>query len=261
MMHTFIVAVAVAVLVADGSILRVAEAGQVAPGVECREIEECRRLALEARDRGAYEAFHDLAWRVIQTGRRDDPESLYLLARAQSLSNRPTDALVTLKRLAAMGVVYDAATNEDLRQVRALPGWPQVAAMPAVAGPAPASPPVASSAVTSSPAASATVARPPVGRPEVVSRTPPPIAPETTAAKPAPLVAGPKIEALAVAQAVHFSATGYVPGGLAYDSVSRRFLVGDLYARKLLVVGEGSDHVVDMVRAESARFQDVTAME
>ena len=34
-----------------------------------------------------------------------------------------------------------------------------------------------------------------------------------------------------------------------------------LYARKLLVVGEGSDHVVDMVRADSAGFQDVTAIE
>ena len=54
---------------------------------------------------------------------------MYLLARAQSLSNRPTDALVTLRRLADMGVVYDAATNEDLWQVRALPGWPQVAAL------------------------------------------------------------------------------------------------------------------------------------
>ena len=128
-MDTVIVAVAVAVLVANGSTLGVTEASQVPARVECHEVQECQRLALEAHGRGAYETFHDFAWRTIQTGRRNDPELMYLLARAQSLSNRPTDALVTLQRLAEMGVVYDATTNEDLWRVRALPGWPQVAAL------------------------------------------------------------------------------------------------------------------------------------
>ncbi len=86
-------------------------------------------------------------------------------------------------------------------------------------------------------------------------------APAPSPPTPAAPIVGPKIQALSVVEAVHFSAPGYVPGGLAYDAVSRRFLVGDLYARKLLVVGEGSDHVVDMVRADSAGFQDVTAIE
>src|SRR6188768_1711172 len=122
-MHTVIVALAVAFLVANGS--AATEASQIAARVECHEVQECRRLALEARERGANETFHDLAWRTIQTGRRNDPELLYLLARAQSLSNRPTDALVTLRRLVEMGVAYDATTNVDLRGVRALPGWPQ----------------------------------------------------------------------------------------------------------------------------------------
>ncbi len=228
-MNTVIIAVAVAVLVANGSTLGVAEASQIGAEVDCHEVQECQRFALEARARGAYETFHDLAWRAVQTGRRNDPELLYLLARAQSLSNRPTDALVTLKRLAEMGVVYDATTNEDLRQVRALPGWPQVAAL--IGG-------LAGSGLAS--------------RTTIRSSIPPVATPPTPTAK---------IQALTVGEAVHFSAPGYVPGGLAYDAVSRRFLVGDLYARKLLVVGEGSDHVVDMVRADSARFQDVTAIE
>ena len=250
-MNTVVVAVAVAVLLANGSTTGITEASQIAAGVECHEVQECRRLALEARERGAYETFHDFAWRTIQTGRRNDPELLYLLARAQSLSNRPTDALVTLKRLADMGVVYDAATNEDLRGVRALPGWPQVAALidrVASSGVPPPSP-----RATLPEAPRATV-------PEAPRATPPP-SPRTTPPKPAALIGELKIEALPVGDALHFSAPGYVPGGLAYDSVSRRFLVGDLYARKLLVVGEGSDHVVDLVRAESARFQDVTAIE
>ena len=45
-----------------------------------------------------------------------------MLARAQSLSGRPLDALVMLQRLAA-GLATDAATSDDFRRVRALPGW------------------------------------------------------------------------------------------------------------------------------------------
>jgi hypothetical protein len=155
---------------------------------------------------------------------------MYLLARAQSLSNRPTAALVTLRRLAEMGMVYDATTNEDLWAVRTLPGWPQVAAL--------------------------------IDRVAASDVPPPsPRAPAATPPRPTALIVEPKIQELAVVDAIRFSAPGYVPGGLAYDSVSRRFLVGDLSARKLLVVGEGSNHVEDMVRADSARFQDVTAIE
>jgi len=259
-MNTVVVAVAVAVLLANGSTIGITEASQIAAGVECHEVQECRRLALEARERGAYETFHDFAWRTIQTGRRNDPELLYLLARAQSLSNRPTDALVTLKRLAEMGVVYDAATNEDLRGVRALPGWPLVAALidrgAAGSDVPPASPratrPEAPRATSPEASRATRPEAPRVTRPEAPRATPP---------TPTEPIGELKIDALPVGGAVHFSAPGYVPGGLAYDSVSRRFLVGDLYARKLLVVGEGTDHVVDMVRADSARFQDVTAIE
>ena len=54
---------------------------------------------------------------------------MYLLARAQSLSGRPGDALVMLRRLAQLGVPTDAAENDDFRRVRALAGWAEVEAL------------------------------------------------------------------------------------------------------------------------------------
>jgi hypothetical protein len=54
---------------------------------------------------------------------------------------------------------------------------------------------------------------------------------------------------------------GFAPGGLAYDAVSRRFVFGDRRGRRLIVVGEGSNHAVDFVRAESAGFHEISAIE
>jgi sugar lactone lactonase YvrE len=51
-----------------------------------------------------------------------------------------------------------------------------------------------------------------------------------------------------------------VPGGFAYDAVSQRLLFGDVTGRRLFVVGDGSDRTVDLVRADSAGFDDVTAI-
>ena len=101
---------------------------QVAP-IDCQEPKACGELALEARARGAYEAFHDLAWRAVQTGRPNDPDLMYLLARAQALSGRRRDALVMLRRLAESGIATDAATDEDFRRVRELPEWPYIAGL------------------------------------------------------------------------------------------------------------------------------------
>src|SRR5262245_9197775 len=69
----------------------------------CSEWRECRQMALDAAASGQYELFHDLAWRTVQTGPRNDPALMFLLARAQALSNRPHDALVMLQRLADKG--------------------------------------------------------------------------------------------------------------------------------------------------------------
>ena len=61
--------------------------------------------------------------------------------------------------------------------------------------------------------------------------------------------------------AVRFSTGRFLAAGLAYDAVSRRFVIGDGLGRKLIVVGVGSDHADDMVRADSAGFDDVVALD
>ena len=50
--------------------------------------------------------FHDLAWRAVQKGKPNDPDLMLLLARAQSLSGRPGDALVMLGRIVDLGAVH-----------------------------------------------------------------------------------------------------------------------------------------------------------
>jgi hypothetical protein len=194
----------------------------------CTEWRECRRLALAAADRGDYETFHDLAWRAVQTGPSRDPALMYLLARAQALSGRAHDALVMLQRLAEMGVPSDAASNEDFRWTRELPGWPELAARFERAAHPDMPPAVAATSGSASPAAPA----------------PPP------ASTPAPL-----------AEAARFSTDRFSFGGLAYDAVSQRLLLGDRFGRKLIVVGDGSNHTVDLVRADSAGFHDISAIE
>jgi hypothetical protein len=100
-----------------------ATAQEPAAGGECESWQRCRALALEAAERREYEVFHDLAWRAVQKGPKNDADLMTMLARAQSLSGRPHDALVMLHRLAAMGIATDAATSEDFRRVRSLAGW------------------------------------------------------------------------------------------------------------------------------------------
>jgi hypothetical protein len=204
----------------------------------CTEWRDCRQLALAAADRGEYETFHDLAWRAVQTGPPKDPALMYLLARAQSLSGRPHDALVMLQRLAEMGVALDADTNEDFSRTRQLPGWPEVAArIERITHPD--SPPAAAVAVSSSPPSVTEPAR----RLAVVTPAPPTVtlAPTT--------------------EAVRFSTAHFAVSGLAYDAVSHRFLFGDRLGRKLIVVGDDSNHAVDLVRADSAGFHEISAIE
>ena len=203
----------------------------------CTEWHDCRQQALAAASRGEYETFHDLAWRTVQTGPPKDPALMYLLARAQALSGRPHDALIMLQRLAEMGVPSDAETNDDFIGTRQLPGWPDVAASIARVI-RPGSPPAAVAVPTSVPAPAVT----PV--PSVATPAP------SSAASPSPALEG-----------VRFSTGGFTPGGLAYDAVSHRFVFGDRLGRKLIVVSEGTNHPVDFVRAESAGFHEISALE
>ena len=192
-------------------------------GSDCREWTECRRLALEAAERHDYETFHDLAWRAVQTGPRRDPALMYLLARAQVLSGRPHDALITIQRLAETGVTTDAATNGEFERMRSLPGWPAVEAL--IEG-------VRSSG----------------------SRT------DVSAKDRSPAVAT-ATEAAPVEEAVRISTPPFIASGLAYDAVSGRFVVGDLNGRRLIIVQDGADHAVNLVGAESAGFHEIRALE
>jgi hypothetical protein len=211
---------------------------------DCREWHECQRLALDAASQGEYERFHDLAWRAIQTGPKNDPSLMLMLARAQSLSGRPHDALVMLQRLAAMGIATDAATNDDFRRVRKLPGWAEFAA--------------GAREATTSPKAAETKPAVPAPAERVATKPPEAVAPPPTAPKPAMAAAVTTREG---DEAVRFDTLPFTPAGLAYDAVSRRFIVGDRRARRLAVVDEFSHHVANLASAQSAGFGDIAALE
>ena len=215
----------------------------------CRDWRQCQQLALDAAGRSDYETFHDLAWRTVQLGPRQDPALMFMLARAQCLSGRPHDALVMLQRIAKSGVAAEAVTSDDFKRTRDLPEWPEVRAL--IEG-TPPPPPVPKPAVpTSSPRAA--VAAPSPSNPPpapLVSPAPAPSAP------PAPVATKPAT----IDQSIRLSGS-FAAGGLAYDIVSHRFVVGDKSGRKLMVVSDGADHPVDLVRAESAGFHDIRAVE
>jgi hypothetical protein len=222
----------------------------------CPDAATCRADAEAAAARGDYETFHDLAWRAVQKGKPNDPALMFMLARAQSLSGRPDDAIVMLERLADMHAPIDL-TLSDFDRARRRPEWaelvakvsgaavPDAAPLPAsVRSPTPAAPsPPSSTAAPTLPAAPAVLAAPaPIVAPAVRSDTPPPAAPPTA---PDP------------GEITEFEApAGLAAFALGHDAVSRRFVIGDAPSRRLLVVDEISRHVVPYVSAASAGFYD-----
>src|SRR5690606_33540708 len=125
------------------------------------------------------------AWAAFNQGKKNDPELMLLVARAQSLSGRPGDALVMLERIAALGGATDAATSDDFARVRALPRWPEVAAklesateLPAKEPALPAKPPASASAKASTSAlrapADKTADKPPAKAPALPAKPPAP---------------------------------------------------------------------------------------
>jgi hypothetical protein len=234
----------------------------------CSQPDECRDRALEARERGEYERFHDLAWRAVQTGRPNDPALMYLLARAQAVSGRRRDAFLMLRRLADMGAQTDAATEDDFRLTRQLSGWTDIEATFARNRDGRASAPPAAEAsrpAIARPAAPVPPTPPPVRRADAPVAAPPsaaapsPRADAGAAAPPAPAVLA--VETRESADVARFSTDRFDSAGLAYDEVSRRFLFGDMRGRRLFVLGEGSTRTADLVRADAAGFFDVTALE
>jgi hypothetical protein len=203
---------------------------------ECREWQECRQLALDAVKREDYNAFHDLAWRTMSLGPRNDPALMLLVARAQSLSGRPHDALVMLQRIASMGVGTDAATSNDFERVRALPAWAELEAK-----------------VSGNPAPTRVVETKP---PSVAPDPAPPAKPESTSGD----VRKADSPAVRIPGRLIFAASGLAAVGLAYDAISGRFIVADKNDRRLLVVGERSGHMSSLAGVD-AGFDDVSAFE
>jgi hypothetical protein len=221
---------------------------------ECGDWQDCRDKAIAAREQGDFELLHDLAWRAVQKGPRNDAALLTLLARAQSLSGRPHDALVMLQRLAAMGVVTDAAESDDFRRVRALPAWAAFQNARAA---------TTLSAERAAPTGSAFT--PASTRPAPGTPVPPGTPPGDPAARASTATPGPgkPIEAPVAgeaADAVRFITVPFTPAGLAYDAVSNRFILGDRVERKLSVIGERSQRLVNLAGEESAGFGEIRSI-
>jgi hypothetical protein len=216
---------------------------------DCANWQQCRELSLSAADAGDHERAHDLAWRAVQTGPRHSPELMYLLARAQSLSGRPGDALVLLRRLAEMGVATDAESEADFRRVRSLPGWVEVEALASGA----------SMRITLADIAWRPGEAPGTAVAPALSAAAAPPASTAPASSPARLATPPA--AVRVEEALRLRGIALRPGSLAYDGVSSRFLIGGLSERKIIVVNERSQRVDDLVRADSAGFRDIVALE
>jgi hypothetical protein len=212
------------------------------PPPACADAGGCREAATAAAARQDFEAFHDLAWKAAQKSKPNDPEVMYLLARAQSLSGRPGDALVMLRRLAQMGVATDARTNDDFRRVRELSTWPELEAL--MSG-------TVSSTPLTAPPISATPGAPPAPKP-------------AAAPKAAPIETRPAEDAGEVGvgeDTMRLTNAALEPVGLAYDSASRRFVLGDGHDNKLIVADEVFNHVNDLIGATSAGFGRLSAVE
>ena len=221
------------------------------PAAECATWQACRDAVEAAITEESFERAQDLAWRAVQKGPKDDPGLMFLLARAQSRAGRPQDALVMIRRLAERGVRTEALDSPDLERMRNLDAWAEVEPLVARANSGAPAPPTPLPGPNTAPRA--TAATPAV--------SPPP--PATSAAAPSASArkGDSAVETATLTEDVlRFSADPFKPSGLAYDAVSRRFVMGDQLGRKLRVVGEGLDHAVDLVRAESAGFLDIRAL-
>ena len=197
--------------------------------------------ALAAKD---YERFHDLAWAAYRKGKSTDPESMLLVARAQSLSGRPLDALVMLERIATLGAATDAPTSDDFARVRALPRWPDVAEK------------LGAPSTTKAPASSAKDPAPPAKAPAPAKDPAPPAKDTAPPAKdPAPSAKAPTPSAKAPAPSAKsplLFTTVLTPDALAYDAVSRRYIIADRKARRIAVVDENTGQVATLVGALGA---------
>ena len=230
---------------------------QITLASDCTSWQACRDQVEAALAGESYERALDLAWRTMQRGPKDDPALMFLLARTQAMAGRPQDALVMVRRLAERGVATEALTHPDLTRARELAGWEDVELLVRRAN---AGGTLATGAPNTGEKAGAATRRPsPVETPPAPGERPGRAAGSRDVADSSR--AGLVVETAGLSEdTLRFSTDRFVAAGLAYDAVSRRFVIGDERGRKLRVVGEGLDHAVDLVRAESASFLDVRAL-
>lgn len=213
----------------------------------CADVSSCRTAAIEAQARKDYEAFHDLAWLAYRKGLPDDAALMLLVARAQSLSGRPSDALVMLQRITSRGIATDAATSEDFARVRALPRWKEIfgspeassTATPGSAAPATPAPGSPASAKAPASAVAAAVAEALAGKPAGKSADKSADKPVTSGLRRAP------------GSALSFT-TLLTPSAFAYDAVSRRYVIADRSARRVAIVDENTGQVSTLAGTQAA---------
>jgi hypothetical protein len=234
-----------------------------APQGDCADVSACRGAALEAAARGDYETFHDLAWRTVQKGRSNDPELMLLLARAQSLSGRPGDALVMLRRLAERGARPDVRTDDDFRRVRTLQGWAEVEALLTAGATEPPSTRETPTTPATAPTPDSTVEPKSAAEKSEARTTPSPLANAATRVnvRPRTPTKTSRTDAAWADNELRVSGASLATMGLAHDSVSRRFIVGDPSVNKLVVVDEVFNRVNDLVGAASGGFFGLRALE
>lgn len=261
-----------------------------APPADCATRDTCRAQALIAEAAGDFERFHDLAWRAVQKGKPNDPELMVMLARAMALSGRPGDAIVMLSRLADMGVKVDTS-GDEFRVVRTLKDWPDVESkLAGLAGPAitdatPSGGGQLSAGSGQRPAAGGQLpagssqlpggsSQLPGGSGQIPAGSGKQLATSGKLAAAARLESGVGAEPRANSEAnspltaeagtpepeFSFDAPPLATSGLAYDAVSRRWLMSDPSTAGLLVVDEISHRVVPLVSGAGAGFySDLTA--
>jgi hypothetical protein len=253
------------------------------PAQACATRDTCRAEALIAEASGDFERFHDLSWRAMQKGKPNDPELMAMLARAMALSGRPGDAIVMLSRLADMHVKVDTS-GDEFRVVRTLKDWPDVESkLAALTGPpvtdaaapppprptpgaaqpsSPGAPPSSAAAPASAgsePSPSVTEPASPRTEPTPGTREPRTPEPRTRTREPknprTPEAEKPKTpEPENREPDFSFPSPPYSTTGLAYDAVSRRWLMSDRSTAGLLVVDEISHRVVPLVSGAGAGF-------
>jgi hypothetical protein len=156
-----------------------------------------------------------------------------------------------LRRLAQLGASVDLG-NDDFQRVRALPAWPELAAVFERGKPA-------DNAAASPKSAERAAERSPTRADELKDSAPP--APDKKRESGKETAETPAAAPASEEEVLPDEMASLEPAGLAYDGVSRRFIVGDRRENKLVIFDDVFKRATNMVGAGSAGFFALTAIE